>query len=204
MAMTASLDLASTAASSADSRSPDPSFSTDPSFRRERMRQLHEAHARPLYRYLLTLTFRDSQAAEDLLQETLLRAWQRIDDLNPDVTTLRPWLMTVARHIAIDKARARRCRPVETGMVDLATVPSTDDPCESVLSRQVIAAAMRQLTPEHREVIFQVYFRGQSCVDTAKLLGIPEGTVKSRAFLALRALRRAMTAEQGRRRATAG
>ena len=61
-----------------------------------------------------------------------------------------------------------------------------------MLSLQIIRQAMAGLSPEHREVIFEVYFGGRSCADTAALLNIPEGTVKSRTFLALRALRAAM------------
>jgi RNA polymerase sigma-70 factor, ECF subfamily len=76
-----------------------------------RMRELYDLHAGPLYRYLMSLTFGQRQAAEDLVQETLLRAWRNLDSLNADIKTLRPWLFTVARRIAIDASRARRRAP---------------------------------------------------------------------------------------------
>jgi RNA polymerase sigma-70 factor (ECF subfamily) len=160
--------------------------------RDERMQQLYDVHARPLYRFLLRLTFGDRLAAEDLMQETLLRAWKKIDGLNTNVATLRPWLLTVARRVAIDAARASQTRPTEVGSLDLGNLPATGDEGERVLAMQVIRQAMAGLSPEHREVIFEVYFRGRSCADTAAVLRIPEGTVKSRTYLALRALRAAM------------
>jgi RNA polymerase sigma-70 factor (ECF subfamily) len=156
------------------------------------MQQLYDLHAKALYRFLLRVTFGDRPAAEDLLQETLLRAWKKIDGLHADVTTLRPWLLTVARRLAIDASRAAQVRPTEVGSLDLANVPASGDEGERVLAMQVIRQAMIRLSPEHRDVIFEVYFRGRSCADTATLLGIPEGTVKSRTFLALRALRATM------------
>jgi RNA polymerase sigma-70 factor (ECF subfamily) len=165
--------------------------------RDERMQQVCDAHAKPVFRFLLRLTFGDQQAAEDLLQETLLRAWKKIDGLNTDVDTLRPWLLTVARRIAIDAARAAQIRPMQIGSLDLNNLPATSDDCERVLAMQVVRQAMATLTPEHREVIFEIYFRGQSCANAAVRLGIPEGTVKSRTFLAMRALRAAVKNREG-------
>jgi len=158
----------------------------------ERMRELYQAHGRALYRFLLTVTFGDQQAAEDLVQETLVRAWNNLDHLGQNVNTLRPWLFTVARRIAIDAARARRARPAEVGPVDLAVVPDRDDQIERLLAVQTVRAALKQLSPEHREVLIEVYYRGRSVSEAAALLGIPNGTVKSRTFNAIRALRAAL------------
>jgi RNA polymerase sigma-70 factor (ECF subfamily) len=132
-----------------------------------RMQQLYDLHAKPLYRFLLRLKFGDRLAAEDLLQETLLRAWKKIDGLNADVTTLRPWLLTVARRLAIDAARASQIRPTEVGSLDLANLAAAGDEGERVLSLQIIRQAMAGLSPEHREVIFEVYFGSRSSADTA-------------------------------------
>jgi RNA polymerase sigma-70 factor, ECF subfamily len=159
-----------------------------------RMQAVYDAHARPLYRYLLTLTFGDRQAAEDLLQETMVRVWRNIDGLHPDVARLRPWLCTVARHLAIDAGRARKARPHEVTDVDITGHAQTGDPIDSMLAVHVIKQAMASLTPEHRSVIIETYFRGRSTSEAARLLGIPEGTVKSRSYHALRALRSALQA----------
>jgi RNA polymerase sigma-70 factor, ECF subfamily len=157
-----------------------------------RLQALYDVHARPLYWYLLQLTFGDRQAAEDLLQETMLRAWQRIDGLNPDIGTLRPWLCTVARRIAIDAGRARQARPPEVGAVDLTLIPASGDTIDQMLSGETIRRALMRLSPEHRNVIIEIYFRGSSTSEVALAFGIPEGTVKSRAYNALRALRNAI------------
>lgn len=158
----------------------------------ERMQALYQAHARPLYRFLLRLTFGERQAAEDLLQETLLRAWRKLDGLNADIDTLRPWLFTVARRIAIDASRARQARPPEVGVADITTVPAREDAIERLLAAQTMRQALARLSPEHRGVIIEIYYRGRSASEAAASLGIPEGTVKSRTYHALRVLRTAM------------
>jgi RNA polymerase sigma-70 factor, ECF subfamily len=154
-----------------------------------RMRELYQAHAHALHRFLLGVTFGEQQAAEDLVQETLLRAWRNLDQLAPDVASLRPWLFTVARRIAIDAARARQARPSEVGAVDMTVMPERDDPIERLIAVQTVRAALRRLTEEHRRVLIEIYYRGRSVAEAASLLGIPEGTVKSRTYNALRALR---------------
>jgi RNA polymerase sigma-70 factor, ECF subfamily len=158
----------------------------------ERMRELYQAHGGALHRFLLTVTFGDQQFAEDLVQETLVRAWNHLDQLAQNVDTLRPWLFTVARRIAIDAARARRARPPEVGILDLTIVPDRDDAIERLVAVQTVRAALKQLSPDHREVLIEVYYRGRSVTEAAALLGIPEGTVKSRTFNAIRALRAAL------------
>lgn len=157
-----------------------------------RMRQLYDMHARPVYQFLLGLTFGERQAAEDLLQETLLRAWRKLDGLNTNVATLRPWLFTVARRVAIDASRARQARPAEVGAVDVAGLATADDDIDRMLAAETIRQAMVTLSPQHRRVIIEVYFRGRSASEVAARLGIPEGTVKSRTYHALRSLRAAM------------
>ena len=156
----------------------------------ERMRALYEAHAKALYRFLLRLTFGERQAAEDLLQETFLRAWRHLDGLNADVNTLRPWLFTVARRISIDSSRARLARPPESSALDMGALPAGDDAIERLVVAETVRQALSCLSPEHRGVIVEIYYHGRSAGETAALLGIPEGTVKSRTYHALRRLRR--------------
>src|SRR5258705_11724326 len=71
-----------------------------------RMREVYEKSAEAVFRFLLRLTFGQRQLAEDLLQETYLRAWRKLDQLPADPASAVPWLFTVARHVAIDAARA--------------------------------------------------------------------------------------------------
>src|SRR5437763_14640193 len=99
-----------------------------------RVQGIYRAHARPLFRYLVRLTLGDQPAAEDLLQETLLRAWRHIDRLPADLDAVRPWLFTVARNHAIDASRARRIRPDEVATIDIAWLPAAGDSVEGLLT----------------------------------------------------------------------
>ncbi|MBO4207024.1 sigma-70 family RNA polymerase sigma factor [Micromonospora echinofusca] len=155
----------------------------------EWMTELYVAHAEALRRFLRRLTLGDLQAAEDLLQETLLRAWRHLDQLPTDVASLRPWLFTVARRLAIDAARTRQVRPTEVGSVDLTWFAADDNGIDQVLAAETIRAALARLTEEHRRVLLEVYIQERSTREAAAILGIPEGTVKSRTHQALRALR---------------
>jgi RNA polymerase sigma-70 factor, ECF subfamily len=156
------------------------------------MQALYDAHAKPLYRFLLRLTLGERQAAEDLLQETFLRAWQYLDERNADVETLRPWLFTVARRVAIDAGRARHARPSEVSAFDITGVAASVDQIDHFLARESMRQALLRLSPEHRSVIVAIFYRQLSVRETAALLGIPEGTVKSRTHHALRSLRNAV------------
>lgn len=156
-----------------------------------RLQAIYDAHGTSLFRYLLRLTRGERQTAEDLLQETLLRAWNHRDVLTADIENLRPWLFTVARRIAIDAARAKHARPAEVG-VDISLLPCTDDPIERMVSASTVRQAVAQLRPAHRAVLVELYFKGGSTLEVAQRLGVPEGTVKSRTFYALRALRAAL------------
>lgn len=161
--------------------------------RANRMRELLEQHRGPVYRFLLGLSYGDRHTAEDLTQETFLRAWRTIDSLHTDISTVRPWLFTVARRVAIDAARARRARPPEVTMIDDGVATTVDD-TDRVLIRQLVHQALATLSRDHYQVLFDVYFRGLSAKETAQRLGIPEGTVKSRVHHALRGLRAALDA----------
>lgn len=157
-----------------------------------RMVILYEMHADPLFRFLLRLTLGARHLAEDLLQETMVRAWRSIDVLAADQESQRRWLFTVARRIAIDAARARQARPTEVGAVDMSRLPATNDAMEGVVAAHTVREALPKLKPEHRTVLIDLYFHGLSTGEVAARLGIPEGTVKSRAHYGLRALRAAV------------
>lgn len=152
------------------------------------MRELYAEHAGPLLGYVLRLTHGDRHRAEDVVQETLLRAWRHPEALRPDRGSVRPWLCTVARNLVVDGQRARRARPQEVGEEAFAVLPG-DDEIEDVLVAWEVADAVATLRPEHRAVLLETYYRGRSVAEAAEVLGIPEGTVKSRTYYALRALR---------------
>ena len=155
----------------------------------ELVRALYAEHAAPLLRYAVHLMNGDRQRAEDIVQETLLRAWQHPEAIAD--RPARPWLFAVARNLAIDSYRARKARPHEVGEAALEVLPATDDP-ERALESWAVADALSALRPEHRRVLLETYYRGKSVADAASSLGVPAGTVKSRTFYALRALRLAL------------
>ncbi|GAA2188197.1 sigma-70 family RNA polymerase sigma factor [Micromonospora lupini] len=154
------------------------------------MRDLHGTHADPLRRYLIRLTLGEPHLAEDLLQETMLRAWRHRAHLPTDHEGLRRWLFTVAKRIAIDALRAKQARPTEIGTADVSLLSAASSAMDDVVSAvQTVRQAMPKLTPAHRAVLIELYLLGRSVEEAAVQLGIPEGTVKSRAHYALRSLR---------------
>ncbi len=153
---------------------------------------LYEQHAGPLLTFVLRLTSGDQQRAEDIVQETLLRAWRNAHKLGAHPTTsLRPWLVTVARRIAIDEYRSAASRVPETYDRDLDTV-ATGDQTDQVLHQLMVVDALRTLSPAHREILVETYLRDRTVNDAAQALGVPVGTAKSRIYYALRALRSAL------------
>jgi RNA polymerase sigma-70 factor, ECF subfamily len=155
----------------------------------ELVRALYAEHAGPLLRYALHLMSGDRQRAEDIVQETLLRAWQHPEAIAD--RPARPWLFAVARNLAVDSFRARKARPPEVGegSLELLSVP---DEAERALESWAVADAIRSLRAEHRGVLLQTFYLGRSVAEAAAVLGIPAGTVKSRTFYALRALKLAL------------
>lgn len=151
-----------------------------------RLAALYDEHAAPLWRYVVHLTG-DRAGADDIVQETLLRAWRTPKILEQDPSTTRSWMFTVARHLVIDEARsARRRREIGVAEVPERAAPdATDALFEAILVEEALAA----LTVEHRAVVVRAYYRGLSVAEMADELEIPEGTVKSRLHYGLRALR---------------
>ena len=155
------------------------------------MRQLHDEHAGALWSFCLHLTGNDRAHAEDVAQETLLRAWRNAAVLEESRGSVRSWLFTVARNIVIDDWRAKRARP-EVPTDDLSDLDTTEDRTDELLLSWVVAEALTHLSDEHRAVLLECYYRGRSVADAARRLGIPEGTVKSRTHYALRSLKLAL------------
>ncbi|MDX3855108.1 sigma-70 family RNA polymerase sigma factor [Streptomyces sp. AK02-01A] len=154
--------------------------------------ELQRDHGPALLNFLLGLTYGDRQRAEDLLQETLVRAWQHPEAFEGPFESMRPWLFTVGRRLAIDARRSRLARPPEVSDVILAATPDPEDHTENTVAALDVRAAVKALSREHRAVLVQIYFRGLSVRETARVLGIPPGTVKSRSYYALRALARSL------------
>jgi len=146
------------------------------------------SYRRPLLGFVLPYVNGDVQAAEDVVQETMLRGWQHATELSPEHA--KSWLHTVARNIAISSyQRRRRVRPREVPLEEEA-LPQADDGLDRVVDGWVVAGALDAIGPEHRDVITALFYQRKSVAEVAELMDIPEGTVRSRCFYGLRALRR--------------
>ncbi|GEN80391.1 sigma-70 family RNA polymerase sigma factor [Actinotalea fermentans] len=156
----------------------------------DRMVELHGEHARALWAFALRLVGGDRARAEDVVQETLLRAWRDRTVLESTTAGARAWLFTVARRLVIDEWRSSRAhREVLTAELP---EPATDDPAttaDGLVLGWLVADALARLSTEHRQVLVLCYFGGRSVADAAAELGVPPGTVKSRTHYALRSLR---------------
>ena len=154
------------------------------------LRALHDEHGAALWRYALRLTDGDSARAQDVVQETFIRAWRNPRAFDPERGSPRPWLYAVARRIIIDDSRSARARheAVREQLPDTGVPDGTD----VVDDRDVVRQALARLSPEHRAVLRECYYRQRSVEEAAAILGIAPGTVKSRTHYAIRALRIAL------------
>jgi RNA polymerase sigma-70 factor, ECF subfamily len=153
------------------------------------MRVLYDEHAAALWRFAVRLTG-DAARAEDVVQETLLRAWRHPEVTDQTERSARAWLFTVARNLIIDERRSARFRS-ESGTPDLeqAADRAGPDEVDSALDRMLLGEALSQLSEEHRAVIRRAYYQGWTTAQIANDLHIAEGTVKSRLHYGVRALR---------------
>jgi RNA polymerase sigma-70 factor, ECF subfamily len=148
------------------------------------VREAYAAHAGELYGFAVR-SLGDSGLAEEAVQETFLRAWRAGERFDPQIGSLRTWLFAILRNVVIDLGRARAARP---RVADGGIEPSVEPLGEALLAWQV-EEAMRQIGEQHRRVLVETYYRGRPYAEVAEELGVPEGTVKSRVYYGLRALR---------------
>jgi RNA polymerase sigma-70 factor, ECF subfamily len=151
------------------------------------IRELYSSHAKALHRYVERFC-PDRASADDIVQETFIRAWRHLPQLSADDRPIRPWLFRVARNLLIDADRAARSRPMAI-QSQPAEEAGTDSGLDQVLDRQLVSAALEHLSPAHRTVLVETFYHGGSLATVARQLGIPHGTARSRLHYALHALR---------------
>ncbi|MFJ4633788.1 sigma-70 family RNA polymerase sigma factor [Streptomyces sp. NPDC088847] len=155
------------------------------------IRKNYDAHGDALHGYVVRLLNGDRYRAEDIVQETLLRSWLKRDQL--DGRPMRPWLFRVARNLVIDAHRSRSARPVEVYVPEAEELMASErDEIQQMLNSVILQDALKSLSEAHREVLHQTFFLGRTAQEAAEVLGLPTGTVKSRVFYALRAMRLAL------------
>ena len=154
-----------------------------------RLGALYDAHAAPIWRYVVHLTG-DRAGADDVVQETLLRAWRTPRILADDPESTRSWMYTVARHLVVDEARSAHHRREIT--MDEPPESAVRDATDAIFDAILIEEALASLSIDHRTVIVRAYYGGLPINEIAAELDIPPGTVKSRLHYGLRALRLAL------------
>ncbi|MDI3385492.1 sigma-70 family RNA polymerase sigma factor [Streptomyces sp. B-S-A8] len=152
------------------------------------LRALYDEHAGVLHAFVLRYVS-DRQRAEDVVQETLLRAWRNLDAIDPQQGNPRSYLFSVARNVLTDQWRAEQRRPRLVQNDEAIQSAAAADDLERMLDGWLVTEALARLSPEHRATIVELYYGGRSIAEAAAKLGIPAGTVKSRAYYAVRSLR---------------
>ena len=160
-----------------------------PALTRERdVREAYAAHSGELYGFAVR-SLGDAGLAEEAVQETFLRAWKAGERDDPEIGSLRTWLFAILRNVVIDMGRARASRPrvgPEQGIE-----PSVE-PLEQALVAWQVEEAMRRIGEDHRQVLLETHFRARPYAEVAEEMGVPEGTIKSRVYYGLKALRVAL------------
>jgi RNA polymerase sigma-70 factor (ECF subfamily) len=154
------------------------------------LRTLHDEHARALRRYVAGLIGGDWDRAQDVVQETMLRAWRNQAVLERGGDYAPNWLFGVAKRIVIDQWRASGRRPEV--VTDRVPEQVTDDAVQQVADRDLVRRALLTLPAPQRDALFECYYRGAPLAEAAETLGVPIGTVKSRIHYALHAMRQAL------------
>lgn len=159
------------------------------------LRASYDAHGPELYRFARR-SLGDPGLAEEAVQEAFVRAWRAAATYDPARSSQRTWLFAILRNVVIDLARARRVRPMLATADDVAAEGvAGDDEIDRVLTSWQVEAALAELDADHRRALVEVHWRGRPYAEVAEALGIPAGTVKSRVYYGLRALRGALEAQ---------
>jgi len=161
------------------------------------MGDLYDRYGRLVYSLIFRVV-RNSAAAEDLVQETFLRVWNRAQSFDQERGVLGPWILTVARNRAIDYLRSTDGR-LSAGAIELDQLEHAsrfrdfEDNALSLDRARRLKAAFEKLTPNQKVVIEMAYYEGLSQTEMAERMKQPLGTVKTWVRTALKTLRDQLT-----------
>jgi RNA polymerase sigma-70 factor (ECF subfamily) len=164
------------------------------------LRAAYEAHGGELFRFARR-SLGDAGLAEDAVQEAFVRAWRASATYDPAKASQRTWLFAILRNVVVDTVRARRVRPqlaprsADDVGPDDELAAGDDDAIDQMLTVWQVEAALAELADDHRTALVEVHWRGRPYADVADELGVPEGTVKSRVYYGLRAMRTALESQ---------
>lgn len=155
-------------------------------------REGYERHGAELYRFALA-RLSDDAAAQDVVQETIVRAWRAGDRFDPAVASLRTWLFAIARNVVTDHLIARgRAAQSLSAAAEAHGEDRMSDQSAAVADADLVTRALELISGDQRAAIVETYLRDRSYEDVAGELGVPVSTLRSRVFHGLRQLRRAM------------
>lgn len=157
---------------------------------------LYDRHA-PAVLGLITRVLEDRNVAEELLQETFWRVWEKADTFDPAKGVFGGWLFSIARRQSLDALRRQKVRPQvaqtesEAAVMQNRSDPSAavDEAAIAVMEANRVRTAMADLPAEQRQVLHLAYFKGLTRREIAAVTNQPLGTVHTRARLGLQRLR---------------
>lgn len=167
------------------------------------LRVLYDLHGAEIFRFCSRLVG-DRGLAEEAVQETFLRAWRARDRWEENLGSVRTWLYSIARNVSIDLLRARSVRPQLNRFgagghngraehtLDVTEPTGARDAYDDLLDGWMLEEGLRRLRDEQRHAIVETYVKGRPYGEVAKELGVPDGTIRTRVFYGLKALRLAL------------
>jgi RNA polymerase sigma factor (sigma-70 family) len=155
-----------------------------------------------VYGLVLTIV-RDEATAEDVAQETFVRAWRHARSYDPRRGRVATWLLTIARNLAIDVIRVKKAEPLDPDLVasklqQAGVAGSTADQGSAPEERLRVRAAIAELPPEQRRALFLAAYLGRTAREIAEVEGVPLGTAKTRIRAAMLKLRDSLESKTGR------
>jgi RNA polymerase sigma-70 factor (ECF subfamily) len=153
--------------------------------------ELYDRHASRVYGLTLRI-LNDPMLAEEATQDTFLKLWSRAREYITERGPFLPWLLTIARRVALDRLRLESRRPMLSNSTDpediWQSIPNLDTNTDEARWRSLYFA-VQNLHPDQRAVIELAYYQGMSQSEIAAVLGLPLGTVKTRLRTAMQNLR---------------
>lgn len=154
--------------------------------------ELYDQYGKTAYSVVLRIV-RRPETAEDLVQETFLRVWTKIGSYNVQRGTLYTWILTIARHLAIDYTRTAigqgRERGANLDEIERVLFADPESAVRQSINSRLVVKALEGLEPKYRQLVEMAYFDGMSHSELAEKLELPLGTVKTWLRAALQQLR---------------
>ena len=155
---------------------------------RTAMHTLYCRHNVRVYRFILRIV-RNATAAEDLVSQVFLDVWRTAKQFQGR-SQVSTWLLSIARFKALTTLRQRRLEDLD--QEEVRRIPDEAETPEASLNRAdtsaILRACVEKLSPAHREIIDLVYYHEKSVEEVARIIGIPQNTVKTRLFYARKQL----------------